>query len=514
MTIVLLVMAVFASGVVAGVPAARVSVSDATVTPATPTAGAPTTVTATVRLSGGSTSAVTVDRVELSSSDGDTVASTTNLGSLSAGETLTVPITTTFDTPGEHNLRIRASVTDADDDEETVTRPISVIVEQGVPQVTFDAPNAVTGADSPVQATVSNPTNAALRNLSVDIRSPEVGDRRVREVPVLPAGATATLNFSVQPQQSGQQQLRADISYLTPAGTIQTVDTTRLIRAKPLANDVGIRVSQSTESDQNDAGGVAGGIGGIIGGQSDLQGGGSQQDNNQQGEVAVTVSNFGNAPVDSVVVIPQTANGTVVEEIGRVIVDETLLPGTASTITVNTAQAQQIGQLRFAAAYDLAGERHTVAADFNQRASGAVDLTGVNLSVDSDGSVDLRGNLGNTGGSEVSGVVVRVTGSEYVTPEYPRQSYFVGTLGSSEFAPIELTASADVQNATEVPVRITYTVGADRIVETTMVSLPPDDEINGTGTTPGGSGVGVILSVVLAGAVVAISAVFIIRRRQ
>jgi hypothetical protein len=513
----LLLLTVFASSVAIGVPAARVAVSDTTVTPATPTAGAPTTVTATVRLSGGSTSAVTLDRVELVNSDAnsfrdDTVASATDLGSLSAGETLTVPITATFDTAGAHDLRIKVTVTDADNDETTVTRPISVIVEQGVPQVTFDAPNAVVGADSFVQATVSNPTNAALRNLSIRIMTPEAGERSVREIPVLAAGTTATLNFSVQPQQPGQQRLSADISYLTPAGTVRNIDETRLMRVKPLANDVGIRVSRSTGDDQNNAGGVAGGIGGILGGQSDLQGGGSQQDGAEQGEVEVTVSNFGNAPINSVVVIPQTANGTVVEEIGRVIVDETLSPGAASTITVNTAQAEQIGELRFAAAYELAGERHTVAAEFNRQIPGAVDLTGVNLAVSSNGSIDLRGNLANTGGSEISGVVVQVVSSEYVTPEYPRRSYFVGTLGSSDFAPIELTASADVQNATEVPVRIQYTVGADRVVETTTISLPPDNETDGT--TPGGSEVGIILSVLLIGAVVVMSAVFIMRRRE
>lgn len=515
--VVLLLLTVFASGVAIGVPAARVAVSDATVTPATPTAGAPTTVTATVRLSGGSTSAVTLDRVDLVSSDDDNfrddvVARATDLGSLSAGETLTVPITATFNTPGEHDLRIRATVTDADNDETTVTRPISVIVEQGVPQVSFDAPNAVVGADSSVQATVSNPTNAALRNLSVRIMTPETGERSVREIPVLAAGTTTTLNLSVQPRQPGQQQLTADISYLTPSGTVQTVDETELMRVKPLANDVGVRVSRSTGNNQNNAGGVAGGIGGILGGQSDLQAGGSQQDGAEQGEVDVTVSNFGNAPIDSVVVIPQTANGTIVTEIGRVIVDETLSPGTASTVTVDTAQAEQIGQLQFAAAYELAGERHTVSAKFNRQTPGAVDLTGVDLSVKSNGSVDLRSNLANTGGSEISGVVVQVVSSEYVTPEYPRRSYFVGTLGSSEFAPVELTASVDVQNATEVPVRIQYTVGADRVVETTTISLPPNDETDGT--TPGGGEVGVILSVLLVGAVIVISGVFIMRRRE
>ncbi len=227
----LLSISVITSGVAVGVPAARVAVSDATVAPATPTAGAPTTVTATVRLSGGSTSAVTLDRVELVRSDDETVATVSDLGSLSAGETLTVPVTATFETPGEHDLRVEATVTDAEDDEVTVTRPVSVVIERGMPQVAFDIPNAVVGADSPVQATVSNPTNAAIRNLSVMINAPAEGERRMREIPVLAAGATTTLNFSVRPQSTGQQQLRASVSYLTPAGTAAKIVVHRQVVA-------------------------------------------------------------------------------------------------------------------------------------------------------------------------------------------------------------------------------------------------------------------------------------------
>lgn len=511
----LLSISVITSGVAVGVPAARVAVSDATVAPATPTAGAPTTVTATVRLSGGSTSAVTLDRVELVRSDDETVATVSDLGSLSAGETLTVPVTATFETPGEHDLRVEATVTDAEDDEVTVTRPVSVVIERGMPQVAFDIPNAVVGADSPVQATVSNPTNAAIRNLSVMINAPAEGERRMREIPVLAAGATTTLNFSVRPQSTGQQQLRASVSYLTPAGTSAQMEQTRPIRVEPLANDVGIRVSRSTGGDQNAGGGVAGGLGGILGGQSDLQDSGSQTSSSEQGEVEVTVSNFGNAPINSVVVIPQTANGTVVEEIGRIVVDETLSPGTASTVTIDTARAELIGQLRFAAAYELAGEQRTVAAEFNRRAPGTVELTGVNLSVESGESISVRGNLGNTGGSEISGVVVQVANTEYVTPVYPKRSYFVGTVGTSEFAPVELTASADLQNATEVPVRISYTVGANRVVDTARIALPSAGGTERADSESGSEGsVNAIGGVLLVGAVIAIGVGFVIGRRE
>ncbi|MFD1511748.1 hypothetical protein ACFSBT_00470, partial [Halomarina rubra] len=133
------------------VPDARLTVTDATVTPEQPVTGAPTTVSATVSLSAGSPSPVSLDRVELREGD-ETLAAADDLGALSQGGTLTVPLTTTFDSPGARDLELRVVGENATGAEVSATRPLSLVVESAPPQVTVRSGSAV--ADSPHEVAV------------------------------------------------------------------------------------------------------------------------------------------------------------------------------------------------------------------------------------------------------------------------------------------------------------------------------------------------------------------------
>ncbi|WP_277554847.1 CARDB domain-containing protein [Halobaculum limi] len=472
-------------GVAGAVPDARVAVTDATVTPATPTAGAPITVEATVRLSGGSASAADLDRVRVVDADGTVLGEATGLGTLSQGETLTVPVTLTIADPGAYDLRVVATVSDSDDETASASRPLSLVVEQGAPLVEVVAPSAVAGADSRVEVTVSNPTNAALRDLTVSAADPADGERTRRTIATLDAGASQTVNLSVRPSEVGEATLAVRVDYTTAAGTRASVTAEQSVSVEELAADVGVRVARSTgDGGVAGAGGGAAGLAGILGGG----GGGALQPSTGEGgedssdgaRVDVTVTNFGNAAIERVVLVPRDANGTVVEAIGRVAVADSLSPGEAATVTVDLANVEAAGDVRFVAEYDLADERREAATVYDVRpARGAVDLTGLNVTVRDDGTVAIAGNLGNVGGGEVSGVVVRVATDEFVAPAYPQRSYFVGTVGASEFAPFRVTAAVDTANATTVPVEVTYTTGDDRLTTVVEVPLPPEQSARG-----------------------------------
>lgn len=472
--------------VAGAVPDARVAVTDATVTPATPTAGAPITVEATVRLSGGSASAADLDRVRVVDADGTVLGEATGLGTLSPGETLTVPVTLTVDDPGAYDLSVVATVSDSDDETASASRPLSLVVEQGAPLVELVAPDPVAGADSRVEVTVSNPTNAALRDLTVSAADPADGERTRRTIATLDAGASQTVNLSVRPTEVGEDTLAVRVDYTTAAGTRASVTAEQSVSVEQLAADVGVRVGRATGDDGvAGAGGGAAGLAGILGGGA---GGGALQQSTGEGgdgsadgdRVDVTVTNFGNAAIERVVLVPRDANGTVVEAIGRVAVADSLAPGAAETVTVDLANVEAAGDVRFVAEYDLAGERREAATTYDVRpARGAVDLTGLNVTVGDAGRVTIGGNLGNVGGGEVSGVVVRVATGEFVAPAYPQRSYFVGTVGASEFAPFRVTAAVDTANATTVPVEVTYTTGDDRLTTVVEVPLPPEESAQG-----------------------------------
>mgnify|MGYP002760626947 CR=1 FL=1 len=157
---------------------ARLTLTGTTVAPATPTVGAPITATTTLRLSAGSNTSMAVDEVRVVGNDTDTVYGTaTELGTLSPGETLDVPVTFTVNESGAHDLRVVAVGNDTDGDAVEATRPLTVGVEPGQPQVEFDTDEYVAGADTQVQATVSNPTTAAIRDIRLGDR-PRTGRKR------------------------------------------------------------------------------------------------------------------------------------------------------------------------------------------------------------------------------------------------------------------------------------------------------------------------------------------------
>ncbi|UIO99685.1 hypothetical protein Hbl1158_14340 [Halobaculum sp. CBA1158] len=507
-------------GVAGAVPDARVAVTDATVSPATPTAGAPITVEATVRLSAGSDSPADLDRLAVVDADGETVGEATGLGSLSPGETLTVPVSVTLDEVGEHDLTVVAEFSDDDDETATARRPLSLVVERGGPLVELDASEAVAGADSTVGVTVSNPTTAALRDLVVTVESPSDGERTRRTVATLAAGASQQLNFSVRPDEAGERPFRVAVEYTTAAGTRAETAHERAVVVDARSTDVGVRVDPAGDGGDGAGGGVgAAGLAGVIGGGGGggaLQPSGGGDGGSEDGTaVDVTVTNFGNAAVERVVLVPRGDNGTVVESIGRVAVADALAPGEAATATVDLSDVETAGTIRFVAEFVAAGERGEAAVGYDVRPErGAVDLTGMNVSVGEGGRVTLEGNLGNVGDGEVSGVVVGVADGEFARAAYPQRDYFVGSVGASEFAPFRVTARVDVANASTVPVAVSYTTGDDRIREVIEVPLPTGaGDASDAGSTAAIGGFGAVGGGLLVVGVAVPAAVAVLARR-
>jgi len=502
--VALLVCSSVAGLAVGAIPDNRVTVTGTTVSPETPTAGAPTTVSATVRLSAGSTSAASLERVAVLD-DGEQLGAATDLGTLSPGETLSVPVTVRFDEPGARNLTVVATVVDDDGETTTVSRPLSLVVETGAPQIEIEADALVAGAESPATVTVSNPTTAPLRDLTVAFVGVD-GNRTRRTVATLAAGASQDLGFGLRPEAPGDRVVAVEVAYTTATGTRAVETRERTLPVEALEDDVGIRVERTTTGQQPAAGGDGlPGVAGALGGNGVLQSSSDQGEDEQQDGVGVTVTNFGNAPVDRVVLVPRFANGSAVPGLGRVAVSDSLAPGETESVTVDLSSVRA-SSLRFVVDYELAGEsRETVRRYDLERDRGAVALTGLNLSREND-RLRLSGNLGNIGDGEVRGVVVRVGESQYAAPAYPQRNYFLGTVGASEFAPFELTARVDAANATSVPVEVVYTTAGERRTETVEVPLPRERSSEDRGGSLGRldgtavvGAVGLLVAVPLAG---------------
>jgi len=499
---------------------ARLAVTDTTVSPATPTAGAPVTVSATVRLSAGSNTSLALDSVRLEHDDGnvltaDTEGNATDLGTLSPGETLTVPVTFRVDRPGVYDLELVAVGTDATGDTVRATRPLTVGVEAGAPQVELQTAALVAGAESPVQAVVSNPTNAPLRGIELEVTDPASGERLRRTVPTLAAGASATVNFSVRPPTTGNTTLAATTTFTDATGSRRTATVERSVSVSSRSVDVGVRAERATTDGGQQ---VPDGLAGALGGGGSALGGGSESDGESDDggtatdRVDVTVTNFGNAPVENVVLRGETGDGALLPAVGRFSVADSLGPGESATVTVDLSRVGSVDGLRFVASYEgPAGSAESALRYDYSTARGNATVTGLDVTVAEDGSVAVDGNLANTGDGEVRSAVVSVQPGDAVRPSYPQRTYFVGTVAPSEFAPFELTAEADPANATGVTLRLAYATGDGRVTRTVTAPLPSADSADGAGLSTQPAGLFVLLA---GGLAVGVGAVLLGRRAR
>lgn len=473
----------------------RLTVDDVDVEPATPTAGAPVTLPVTVASSVGSNKPVAVDSVALAE-DGETVTEATGLGALSVGDAVTVPLTATFDRAGVHDLTVRFTGTNTNGDAVVVTRPVTVVVEEGAPVVTPLTDTAVSGVTAPMTVRVANPTEATLRNVSLSAGGDAVS--QVGEspgVPTLQPGGAVNRSLRVRPAASGDTQVAINVSYTTAAGTTASFTRNKTLAVAPVDDSVTLRAT-TIEEQQADTGTDLGvDVPGVL--QED-----QEETRGSEGDIRVTVGNVGNAPVTNVVLDP-VAEG---QSLGQRPVTDRLRPGNEASVVVSLERAPP-SAVEFRARYEVAGERSTTTAGFETvPARGTVTVTGVDVE-DAGGTVDISGDVGNPGNQRVSGVIVAVGEADGVSPAYPGRDFFVGAVEGDAFAPFELTATLE-DNASHVPLEVTYLVAGDERSKT--VRLP----VEGVSTERTGGGPSAALQVAVVLLLASLLAVIVIFLRR
>jgi hypothetical protein len=438
----------------------RLTVDDVDVEPATPTAGAPVTLPVTVASSVGSNRPVTVDSLALIE-DGETVVEATDLGSLAPGDAVTVPLTPTFDRAGVRDLTVRFTGTNPNGEEVGFTRPVTVVVEEGAPVITPVTDTAVRNVTAPVSVRVANPTEAVLRNVSLSAGGESVTQTgESPAIPVLQPGETVNRSLRVRPETTGNTGMTIAVNYTTAAGTTASFTREAGLAVEPVDESVALRAT-TIEEQQDDSGTDLGvDVPGVL--QE-----GQDETAASEGDIRVTVSNVGNAPVTNVVLDP-VAGG---QSLGQRPVTDRLPQGREASVVVSLERAPP-SAVEFRAQYDVAGKRSTTATGFETVPErGAVTITGVDIEENGE-TVEISGDVGNPGSQRVSGVIVAVGQTDSVSPAYPGRDFFVGAVEGDAFAPFELRATLE-ENASAVPIEVTYIVAGDERSET--VRLPVSD---------------------------------------
>ena len=491
-TLVTIAVLVFASvGPVSAVPDARLTVSDVTVTPATPVVGEQVVVTVSLANSIGSPSSATVDEVRLTDPVDDVSVRARTLGSLSPGDTVTVPLALTFETAGPRTLTLAVAGTDEDDDRVRIERPVPIAVEDAPPLVDVSIDDAVVDAETRVAVSLSNPTTADLRNIVVSVTQ-VTGDAPVgtASVATLPAGATEIRNLTVVPAEPGETTLELQVAYTTASGTerIRSVDVP--MQVSGFTEDVQLTLRPVDESEETAAGPdlvsllAGGGAGAALGGGGVTDGAEDDSDG-PTSQFDVVVTNFGSAPISDVVVEPTGPSG----ELPRLSIPGPIESGESDAAVLDLSEVREAGPLTLRATYDVgvqSGESSTT-IDYRPAVADVV-FTDLDVSV-VDGELRVLGNVANQGRGDAAGVVVELRETDAVSPTYPQRDYFVGRITSSDFAPFELTGTVS-DDATDATVTVRYTVGGVEVVREAVVDLPADDGSGGgfsVGRLAGGS---------------------------
>lgn len=436
--VVACLLAAGVAGSASAVPDARITVAGAEAAPTDPVVGERTEVNVTVANSAGSPDPARVTTVRMLDADGNVRTETDRVGSLSAGDTLEARLWTRFEEPGEHRLTVEVVAEEVADDTENPDNPPTVTVER---DLVVDVEPAT--SDVALRARALAPEDLQTQE---DQESVSVGGVN---------GIDGLLGANGGGLESNTDTSEAATAMDAPVA-LTVVNTGTMPADRVHLTATGTVV-----------GGVErGGASGVVGGD-----GGDGADRPDRAETTTNEStDFEAGPY----VIEDVAPG----EERQVILDlGTLDRHTAVTFTATFRSSAEPP--------DGSGPQSTATTTLvYPPRRGQPILTEANVTRAGDGTVRVEGNLGNAGDAEVTGIVVTALDAPGVTPTPPGGGYFVGSVAADEFAPFELTVTANATAASTVPVQVAYTDRGVRYVETVELD-PPSRAEPANGSAPG-----------------------------
>lgn len=454
--LVLASVAVPAAAAPGAVAEPRPSVVDVGVTPDPALAGESVTIAPTIANDDSASGAFNLTSVALRTTDGDRLRAHTNvtdLGTLSPGASVRVPFAVEFEAAGQKRLRVVAFGENAAGDRTRIEYPVSFRVRDDQPDVRLTTDDSmIAGVDEPLNVTVSNGFDRELRGVRVDVVGDGVEINPARGgAATLAAGDERTFAFDVQSADPGTRTVDVVVRYRTTTGLEREATERYELTFDPLREDVSIDAAVPAAGETT---------------------------------VPVTVGNFGNAPIENVVVRAEASNGSV-----SPVAVGTLAPGTTERVELAVDGVETRADLRVIATYESAGEPERVATTSLVRARpvGEIELTGLDVERE-DGRLHVLGSAANVGLEDVNSVVVRVRETARVHPAPPNREYFVGTVPASDFVSFDVYATVE-GNVSEIPLEVTYLAGGERRTMDATVPYegptePQESTTDGDGTSP------------------------------
>jgi hypothetical protein len=428
-------------------------VTNVSVAPDQPAPGDLVTITTTVRNTGSSRRSYWVEAVALRAPPDASFEEYTrveDVGSLTPGSTLRVPLRQRFGEPGTYRMRAVVYLENERDSRRRVQYPVVVEVtgrDERRPAVDVDVGRTVVGAETTVDVELANdlPTDVVGGSLSLSGGSLDVVDSR-RVFARFERGAALNRSFAAVPTRAGRRTATLTVEYTTADG-----ERRRFVEPVPLDVQAGevrldARVASPSTGDRD---------------ATDAAPNGTTSDR----VVVATVTNGRAGPIRNVRLRDRSANVSLAGAIEGPIPE-----GASRTVRLPLGSVSGSGTVPLTATYEFDGRTGRTTgrvAVTDQPAE--IALTG--LVVDRRGdTVHVTGSASNVGLATAEGVLVSVVDTANVTPAAPHRDYFVGGVGVSNFVTFDVYARVDGDDVATVPLRVDYRSGGQQ--RSTVVEVP------------------------------------------
>jgi hypothetical protein len=420
----------------------NLSISNATLSTEQPAPGQLVEIRTTIENRGSGTSAIDVTDVFVRQrGSAEDLARAEDIGTVTGGGTLQVPLTVSFANPGVKKLRV--SVVGQKPNGEFVNRkyPLTAVVSDRGPQVDIAVDDPVVGGETAVAVNVTNGNAENLRNVELHLEGSNVQIDNPRRIAAAIEGESdRTFTYTTTFEHSAETSLDATLQFQTVEGQTRTVSEQTTIVAS--------RLAQSGDRPQIDLS------------VEDALPGATRS-------VNVTVANGLEHDVRQVRVVvgSSEANFSATERVRATI------PAGQETTLRFPARVADAGSypVNVTLVYTDEGARRrvskTVSAAFDAPAQpGQVALTGTEA-VYRAGTIEVSATAGNVGSTPVEGVIVSTSATRNVSGE----TYFVGEVEPSDFSSFTLQANARGP-IDAITLRVQYVV--DTVQQSFTMTLP------------------------------------------
>lgn len=414
------------------------SITNVTVSPPSPAPGETVTFDTTVRNLQSSDAPLEINDIVIRKSGGEGITEyerVSDLGSISPGSTLDVPLTASFSSSGDKDLRAIVYGHDRGTGENVLLKyPVQIQVQERHPKVDITVNDSVAGVESGGHVTVANGLDTKISNVEItmDGKGIEMTQDRIVQASVA-QNDSVTAPFKFRPTEVGEQTLTATVRYTVDNKTTRNITKTTVITPDPLRDSVKLDTT-------------------AVGSGSDRA-------------LRVTVSNRANAPISNVAVGGTSENASL-----QPITLETLSAGSSRQVRLNATLDEPQADITVSADYKLGTKTESINRTTSLRSvPGTIHLAGLNV-IQQDGKVQISGSASNAGETATDSVLVSVVDTEAVTPATPNREYFVGTVPASDFVSFDVHARTE-ENITEVPLKVTYLVDSKRKTQTFDVAV-------------------------------------------